>query len=174
MATSTLVGQNIGAGNITRAEEVARLSTLVTFIALSVLGILCHFLASPIVAFFVPQSPHVISEGARLLRIVSWSFGFVGLQFALLGVLRAAGEMLAAMATTLISQWLLQLPLAYFLSKHTAMAADGLWWALPVSNIATALMAGALFFWGPWRTRRLATRPSLEAQQEAVEEQAQM
>lgn len=174
MATSTLVGQNIGAGNVARAEQTARLSALVTFVALSVLGLICHFLATPIVRFFVPEAPHVISEGAHLLRIVSWSFGFVGLQFALLGVLRAAGEMLAAMATSLVSQWILQLPLAYLLSKHTGLGADGLWWALPLSNVATAFMAGALFLWGPWKTRKLTGRPSLAVQQEAVEEQAQM
>jgi putative MATE family efflux protein len=174
MATSTLVGQNIGAGNISRAEKTARLSALVTFIALSLLGLVCSLLATPIVRFFVPQSPQVIAEGAHLLRIVSWSFGFVGLQFALLGVLRAAGEMLAAMTTSLVSQWLLSLPLAYLLSKHTALGADGLWWALPLSNIVTACIAGALFLWGPWKTRKLTGRPSLAVQQEVVEEQAQM
>lgn len=174
MATSTLVGQNIGAGNISRAEKTARLSALVTFIALSLLGLVCSLLATPIVRFFVPQSPQVITEGAHLLRIVSWSFGFVGLQFALLGVLRAAGEMLAAMTTSLVSQWLLSLPLAYLLSKHTALGADGLWWALPLSNIVTACIAGALFLWGPWKTRKLTGRPSLAVQQEVVEEQAQM
>jgi putative MATE family efflux protein len=174
MATSTLVGQNIGAGNIPRAEKTARLSALVTFIALSVLGLVCTAFATPIVRFFVPQSPLVITEGAHLLRIVSWSFGFVGLQFALLGVLRAAGEMLAAMTTSLVSQWVLALPLAYLLSKHTALGADGLWWALPLSNIVTACIAGALFLWGPWKTRKLTGRPSLAVQQEQVEEQAQM
>jgi putative MATE family efflux protein len=174
MATSTLVGQNIGAGNILRAEKTARLSAFVTFIALSVLGLACSLLAAPIVRFFVPQSPQVIMEGAHLLRIVSWSFGFVGLQFALLGVLRAAGEMLAAMTTSLVSQWGLSLPLAYLLSKHTALGADGLWWALPLSNIVTAGIAGALFLWGPWKTRRLTGRPPLAVRQEIVEEQAQM
>jgi putative MATE family efflux protein len=174
MATSTLVGQNIGARNIPRAEETARLSALVTFVALSVVGLLCHFLATPLVRFFVPESPPVIAEGSHVLRIVSWSFGFIGLQFALLGVLRAAGEMLAAMTTGLVSQWVLQLPIAYLLSKHTGLGVDGLWWALPVANVATACIAGALFLWGPWRTRRLTGRPTLAVQQEAVEEQAQM
>jgi Na+-driven multidrug efflux pump len=38
MATSTLVGQNIGAGNIARAEQVARLAAVITFTALSLAG----------------------------------------------------------------------------------------------------------------------------------------
>jgi putative MATE family efflux protein len=174
MATSTLVGQNIGAGNVDRAEKVARLSATVTFLALSVLGALCHFLATPIVRFFVPEAPDVIAEGTRLIRFIAWSFGFVGLQFALLGVLRAAGEMLAAMATSLISIWVLQLPIAYLLSQHTALGADGLWWSMPFANVATAFIAGGLFLSGRWKTRRLATRTLVRAEQEDVEEQAQM
>jgi Na+-driven multidrug efflux pump len=172
MATSTLIGQNIGAGNIARAEQVARLASLITFVALSVFGAICAIFAEPIVAFFVPQSPAVIHEGARLIRIMSWSFGFIGLQFALLGVLRAAGEMFQAMATTLVSLWLLQIPLAFLLSEHTAMGPDGLWWSLPIANVVTACLAGALFFSGRWKTKRLVTPAA--ALQEAVEEQAQM
>ena len=41
MATSTLVGQNIGAGNIGRAEQVARLAAIITFAMLSAFGLLC-------------------------------------------------------------------------------------------------------------------------------------
>lgn len=174
MATSTLVGQNIGAGNIARAESVARLSALITFAALTVAGGLCFFFAAPIMSFFVPKSPGVILQGAQFIRIMSWSFGFVGLQFALLAVLRAAGEMLTAMATTLFSQWGLQLPLAWLLSRHTHMSVDGLWWSLPVSNLAAAAIAAALFQSGRWKTRRLAVRTSVKAEQQAVEEEAQM
>ena len=175
MATSTLIGQNIGAGNIMRAEQVARLSSLLTFVSLSLAGALCFVLAEPIVAFFVPKSPDVIREGAHLIRVVSWSFGFIGLQFALLGVLRAAGEMLEAMTTTLVSQWLLQIPLAFFLSKHMGMGADGLWWSMPVANLATTAIAGTLFISGRWKTKRLAhPRTLVETEQAEVEEAAQM
>ena len=175
MATSTLVGQNIGAGNIGRAEQVARLSALISFITLSGMGVLSFLFAPQIVAFFVPQSPPVIAEGAHLIRVIAWSFGFVGLQFALLGVLRAAGEMIPAMLTSLVSQWALQLPLAYLLSKHTSLGADGLWWAMPTANVATSLIAGTLFLRGSWKSKRLAGRTSpLLARQEDVDQQAQM
>lgn len=155
MATSTLVGQNIGAGNVLRAAEVAKLAAVVTFAVLTGFGILCVIFAPEIVRFFVPKDPKVIAEGAVYIRIVAWSFGFIGLQFALMGVLRAAGEMVPAMLISLISQWALQIPLAYILSRHLGMGADGIWWSTPVSNVATAAIAGFWFARGTWKTRRL-------------------
>jgi Na+-driven multidrug efflux pump len=172
MATAALIGQNIGAGNIARAGQVARLSCLISFVALSVVGAVCYAAAEPIVAFFVPNAPQVIREGAHFIRIVSFSFGFIGLQFALLGVLRAAGEMFQAMATTIVSLWLLQIPLAFALSKHTGLGPDGLWWSLPAANVVAAAIAGVLFLSGRWKTKKLVTPTA--ALQETVEEQAQM
>src|SRR6185503_11072738 len=84
MATSTLVGQSIGAGNIARAEQVARLAAIITFSVLTFFGILCLIFAPHIVRFFIPEDPTVIREGAAYIRIVAWSFGFIGLQYALM------------------------------------------------------------------------------------------
>ena len=99
-----------------------------------------------------------------------WSFGFIGLQFALMGVLRASGNTFAAMLITLVSQWALQFPLAYILSHHTALQADGLWWAFPASNVATCLIAGIWFARGDWKKRRLVARDEIEAEREDVAE----
>ncbi len=174
MATSTLVGQNIGAGNIGRAEKVAQLASLIMFSVLTVLGILCLIFAPSIVAFFVPEDARVIAEGAVYIRIVAWSFGFIGLQFALTGVLRAAGEMIPVMVIGLVSQWVLQIPLAYVLSEHTAMGADGIWWSTPAANVVTAAIAGLWFARGSWKTKRLIGQTPTQVLQEKVEEEAQM
>src|SRR5581483_2837475 len=141
MATSTLVGQNIGAGNLSRAEKVAKLACIITFSVLTAFGVFCVIFGPFIVAFFVPEDPRVIAEGAVYIRVVAWSFGFIGLQFALTGVLRAAGEMIPVMVIGLVSQWVLQIPLAYFLSKQTAMGADGIWWSTPAANVITTAVA---------------------------------
>src|SRR5262249_36716602 len=116
MATSTLVGQNIGAGNIPRAEAVARLAALITFSGLTAFGLFALAFANHIAAFFVPHDQRVIHEAAVFIRTVSWSFGFIGVQFALMGVLRASGNMFAAMVISLASQWMLTFPLAFVLS----------------------------------------------------------
>lgn len=172
MATSTLVGQSIGAGNFSRAEKVARLAAIITFSVLTAAGLLCILIAPSIVRFFVPGDQAVIREGAAYIRIVAWSFGFIGLQFALMGVLRAAGEMIPAMIIGLVSQWLLQLPLAFALSRYMALGVDGVWWSTPIANVATAIVAAAWFARGTWKTRRLIA--PVRKEQEEVEEQAQM
>jgi Na+-driven multidrug efflux pump len=172
MATSTLVGQNIGAGNIHRAERVAKLAASLTFTALSTAGIVAFAFANHIAAFFVPHDRMVIHEASVFIRTVSWSFGFIGLQFALMGVLRASGNMLAAMVISLVSQWCLQFPLAFVLSQHTRLHAHGLWWAFPVANVSIALISAMVFARGDWKRRRLVTpRDRAEAEEEDVAEQ---
>jgi Na+-driven multidrug efflux pump len=168
MATSTLVGQNIGANNIARAERVARLAGLITFTALSGVGLLCFLFATHIVTLFVPEDADVIREGAVFIRTVAWSFGFIGLQFALMGVLRASGNTFEAMLISLVSQWVLQFPLAYILSEHTSLHSHGLWWAFPVSNVATALIAGVWFARGDWKKHRLVAAGESDAQRQEV------
>jgi len=150
------------------------LNLLASAFLLTAIGLLCVAIAPAIVRFFVPEDPAVIKEGAAFIRIVSWSFGFVGLQFALMGVLRAAGEMIPAMVISLVSQWVLQIPLAYVLSKHTSLGASGVWWSTPIANIVTAIIAGLWFARGNWKTRRLIAQPGAPASQENVEELAQM
>src|SRR5690606_31478951 len=80
IATTALVGQNIGAGKINRAEKIGNLSYKVSFFSLSVLGTLFFVFAEDLTAFFVPDEPEVIKDGALFIKIMSLSFGFMGVQ----------------------------------------------------------------------------------------------
>jgi putative MATE family efflux protein len=155
MAIATLVGQNIGAGNIERAARIGNLGAVLGFASLTLFGVIVFFSAPYLVAFFVPTDPGVIDAGAHMLRIVSLSWGFMGIQFALTGVFRASGNMVVTMVLTLVSQWVLQFPLAYVLSKHTTLVVDGIWWALPISNVVTALITLCIYAKGDWKKKRL-------------------
>ena len=166
MAISTLVGQNIGAGNIPRAEAVARLAALITFGVLTAFGVLAFAFANHIAAFFVPHDKAVIHEASVFIRTVSWSFGFIGVQFALMGVLRASGNMFAAMVISLVSQWMLTFPLAFLLSHRAHLGAHGIWWAFPVANVITAVVSAIWFSRGDWKKRRIIEGMSLEEEEE--------
>jgi Na+-driven multidrug efflux pump len=168
MATAALIGQHIGAGKLQRATHIAHLSAGIAFVSLSLVGAGVYFYAQPIVAFFVPSDARVIEEGARFLRTFGPAFGFIGLQLALVGVFRAAGQMMVAMVLALVSQWVLQFPLAYVLGTHTVYGLAGLWWAFPVSAVLTTLGAVVWFLRGDWKHGRLTA--DARAVEETTEE----
>lgn len=161
MAIATLVGQNIGANNIQRAADIARLGAWISFVGLSAIGLLTFVFARQMVAFFVPKDLAVIEEGARFVRIMSFSFGFMALQLALTGVFRAAGNMMATMIIALVSQWMLQFPIAYILSKHTALGTEGLWWSFPISSVLTCLITLVWYAGGSWKQTTLVDKDEL-------------
>jgi putative MATE family efflux protein len=156
MAVAALVGQNIGAGNVDRAARIGRLGASLGFWVLTALGGVAFVFAPQLVAFFVPGDANVISEGSTFIRIMALSWGFIGAQFSLTGVLRASGNMVITMVLTLVGQWVLQFPLAYILSEHTLLGSRGIWWAFPISNFIIVLITAAVFAKGDWKRKRLA------------------
>lgn len=155
MATSTLVGQNIGAGKIDRAEKIAILSTKTAFIALTIVGAIVFIFAPQIVATFIPGEYATIESGALFLRVMALTFGFIGMQLTLNGVFVGSGNTIISMTLAIVSLWVLRFPLGYVLAKHTEMAEIGIWIAFPVSNIAAALATWVWFKSGTWKQKKL-------------------
>ena len=172
MAIATLVGQNIGAGNIERAARATQLGTLLSFIILTAVGAIAWTAAPHLVRFFIPDDPDVIAEGARFIRIMCLAWGGIGIQLCIVSAFRASGNMLNAMIIAMVSQWMIQFPLAYVLAKHTTLGAHGIWWSFPVTNIAVAIVSVCWFARGSWKTGRLTEddKQIAEVTQEALYE----
>jgi len=155
MAVSTLVGQNMGAGNVDRAARATTLGTAVSFALLSAIGIAGWFAAPWLIGFFIPGDDIVITEGTRFIRIMSLAWGGIGIQLCIVSAFRASGNMLMAMVIAMVSQWMVQFPLAYVLSRHTTLGAQGLWWSFPVTNVVVALVSIAWYARGSWKKTRV-------------------
>jgi len=173
MAVSTLVGQNIGAGNITRAARIGVLGTVSGFVILTLAGVIAFAFAPFFVAFFVPDDAEVIAEGARFIRIMSLAWGGIGVQLSIVSVFRASGNMLTAMAIALVSQWMIQFPLAYVLSKHTVLQESGIYWSFPVTNVVVAVISVCWFAQGGWKKTRLTEqdRQTIKVTEETIAEE---
>ncbi len=166
MAISAMVGQNIGAGNIERAARIGRVGAWLGFWVLEAVGLVAFIAAPYLVGFFVPDSPEIVAAGAVFLRTMALAWGFIGVQMALSGVLRASGNMVTTMILTMVSQWVLQFPLAYLLSKHTSLGTFGLWLAFPLANAITAFITMAVFAKGDWKRKRLTVGITPEEKRE--------
>ena len=164
MATTTLVGQNIGAGKLERAERTTFVASLIAFFLPLGAGAIMFVFAEPLATFFVPKSPPVIAECALFIRIMSFTFGGIGLQHVITGALRGAGNTLAAMVLSLVSAWVIQFPLAFILSRHTSLGARGIWWAHPISIVISATICVLWFLSGDWKRTRLLEDEKLAEQ----------
>ncbi|CAM4017858.1 MATE family efflux transporter [Gillisia limnaea] len=158
IATTSLVGQNIGARKIKRAEQVANLSNKIAFFGLTGLGIILFLVAEPLTAFFIPNDPDVIKDGALFIKIMAPSFGLLGVQQVMNGTFNGAGFTKASMLISIMSLWVVRFPLAYVLSYNTSLGYEGIWWSFPISNLIAAIAGYIYFKMGYWKIRAFRMR----------------
>ena len=163
-ATSALTGQSIGAKNIKRAEKITITSTIISFILLTIFGIIVYFSAPKLIAFFVPNDLSIIENGAHFLRIVCLSFGFIGIQMSVAAILQSSGNTMTAMLLTLTSQWVIQIPLAFVLSKFTSLGINGFWYSLPITNVIISLVYIIVFKAGRWKKKKITEDDRLSSE----------
>tara|TARA_A100000171_G_C2131927_1_gene147324 strand:+ start:934 stop:2301 length:1368 start_codon:yes stop_codon:yes gene_type:complete len=154
-ACTTLVGQNMGAKRIDRAEKTTYYSSVIGFVSLSIVGLIFFLFAEPLTRAFLTGDDHVVEMGVDFLKITSLSFGFMGLQMSIIGTLRGSGNTISSMILTIIGIWAIQFPVAWFLSSHTALGYNGLWWSFPISNVIPALITLGWYKTGRWKNKNL-------------------
>ena len=150
MATSTLVGQNIGAGQKERAFEVVKLSISIIFVSMSFAGAMFFGFAKETLEFFVPTDANVIAEGTIIIKYIAVTFGFIGVQQVVAGALRGGGSTLLAMFIAIISLWVLRFPVAYFLSTHTDLGKEGIYLSFIISSVLTAIISLCVIYRKRW------------------------
>ena len=153
IATTSLVGQNIGAIKIKRAEKVANLSNKIAFFGLTGIGLIMFLFAEPLVTFFIPEDTEVIADASLFIKIMAPSFGLLGVQQVLNGVFNGAGFTKASMLLSILNLWIVRFPVAFILSYKTSMGYEGIWWAFPISNFIAAIVAYLYFKLGYWKLR---------------------
>lgn len=154
-ANAALVGHALGAGDPEKAERIAKLSMKYITATLVVFSILSFAFARNLISFFVPNDINVINEGAHFLRIISFSFALIGVQIIIASTLQAAGLTKQSMYLTMFSQWIIELPLAFLLSKVLGLGINGVWYTFPITNIIMIVVYYVIFKRGKWKAKKL-------------------
>jgi putative MATE family efflux protein len=149
-----MVGQNLGAGQPQRAERA------VSLIARVVVGIMVVLLGG--LTLFAPQTMALFSDdaesvsaGVQIIRVLSLGY----LAFAFNGVYDAAqggaGDTVSPMVINLVALWLVQIPLAYLLSRSFGLAGSGIWIALVIGWFVQAALMVWRYRQGRWKSKRI-------------------
>jgi putative MATE family efflux protein len=160
-ACATLVGQNLGAGNLPRAWGAIRASSAVELAALWPLSAAIYFFRHELVAQFATD-PEVAALAAQYLAYSAIVLSFYGLYFVAFRTLQAAGDMRSPMIISVSTAAFVGAPLGFWLATQSGLGATGMW----IANLVYALLnAGTMIAWmlsGRW-ARRFASPPAAAA-----------
>ncbi len=149
-AAATLVGQNLGAKQMERAEQSVMLTAKYNAIFMSFVMLLFLFFAHPIIRIFT-KDESVVKFGVLSLQIIGSAYVFYGIGMVMTQALNGAGDTKTPTIINFVGFWLFQIPLAYFLAKGLDLKSTGAFIAIPVAETVIALIAWYYFKKGKWK-----------------------
>jgi putative MATE family efflux protein len=149
-AASTMVGQNLGAGQPDRAEQAVWTAARYNMALLGIVGLIFVVAAQPIVALFT-DDPLAQPFAVASLRIVSLGFIFYGIGMVLTASFNGAGDTWTPTFINMFIFWIWEIPLAAMLAYWTRMGASGVPAALAVAYSSLAVISAIVFRRGRWK-----------------------
>ena len=149
-AAATLVGQNLGAKQIERAEKSVYTTARYNVIFMATIMVITLVFGKYIISFFT-NDEMVRVVAVEALQIMSVGFVFYGIGMVLINTFNGAGDTWTPTGINFFGFWLFQIPLAFLLAKHFHMGPTGVFIAIPVAETAITLAGIVLYKRGKWK-----------------------
>ena len=157
-----IVGYNYGARAYDRVLKTLWM-TVGWSVATTTFGfLLCELFPYQVVRIFVSEdgsgsATELIEASARGLRILVLMLPLVGFNIVAGNLFQHIGKPKRAILLSVSRQMLFLMPLIYFLPRY--MAADGVWYSIPIADLLSTLLAALLLF---QQIRKFKQSPSSE------------
>jgi len=154
MAAGVLVGQNLGARLPQRAARSGWLATGLAETVTLVLSAVLFLWPEAVLGVF-SSDPELVAVASVYLRIAVVGFVFLAVIAVIMQSLSGAGDTVPLMVVGIVMGWLVQLPLAFLLSRMTEMGEFGVRWAM-VIGLGVGSIAYLLYFRaGRWKRKSI-------------------
>jgi len=156
IVATTLVGQAQGAGDSREAERRGWVLGLIGATAMSLVGVILFVFAPQIIAIFNEAGDPLVTEvGIAYLRINALVEPFLALSIVMRGALDGAGDTKPPLYYTILSQWLIRLPLSYGLVMILNTGINGAWYAMAFSTVIQGVLTTNRFRSNKWKFIRV-------------------
>ncbi len=153
IATSTMVGQNLGAGKPERSARTAWRAAGIVVLITALVSIMFFVFPRQIISFFI-SDPQVDRIGTGYLQILALSQMFMALEIVFEGAFAGAGNTIPPMAVSIPGS-VARIPLAYLMAVHWGMGINGVWWAITLTTIVKGIVSTYWFSRGKWKTKKI-------------------
>ncbi len=155
-AVATIVGQNIGANQIDRAEKGYKIARRVSVIFLFVGGLILSrpFLSEAIVGLFSTDE-EVIAMATDFLSIMAlWCFTN-GVYNSTSGLFQGSGHTEVTMAVDATRLWVFRFATLYVCENWLHMGVRSIWYSVVVSNALSSVILYVVYRTGLWKKKRV-------------------
>ena len=137
-----IVAYNYGARNKKRIMDTVKLSTILA-VGIMLVGVFIFEVFPEQLLKLFNASEQMMQIGVPALRIISLSFVFAGVSITVVSVFQALGNGIYSLIISIVRQLVIILPVAYLFAIMIGL--DAVWFAFPISEIASILMALLMF-----------------------------
>jgi putative MATE family efflux protein len=149
-AAATLVGQNLGAGRVDRAEQSVRTASTFNVIFSLLVTLILLFLGGYIVSFINPD-PSIGIVSVRALQIIAPGYVFYGIGMVMTNAFNGAGDTRTPTIVNFFCFWTFQIPLAWLLAIGLGFGPKGVFFAIVITETTISIVSFLLFRRGGWK-----------------------
>lgn len=128
-ASTTLIGQSLGAGRKRLTRSFAWITVLSGMVIMGAMAVLMYVFAPELMGFMSPV-PEVVDLGTRCLRVEAWAEPLFAAAIISYGVFVGAGYTLVPCGINLVSMWIVRLGLSAIMVG--TMGLYGVWMAMAI------------------------------------------
>lgn len=154
VAVASLVGQALGRNDEAEARAIVRSGMLFTTSLQVVLTTVYVIFAAQIVGFFTNDAL-VVKEGAMFVTILAYCQIISCFAIPAGAALIGAGHTKPGMFIGITANWVIKLPLAWYLATKTSIGIQGVWWGMAVSIVYEAALIIMVYHKGTWAKKKI-------------------
>lgn len=151
VATTTIVGQALGAKRPDLAERSVAISTRYALLVMGTVALLFFFASQPLARLY-GATPEVVDLAAVALRIGAFEQFGLAIYMVLSGSLRGAGDTRAPLQVSLAGIFLFRVPLVYLLGVTLGLGLAGVWIGTVLDWSGRAVLTAYFYLKGRWKT----------------------
>lgn len=149
-AAATLVGQNLGAGLVDRAERSVWVTARFNVMYMGVIMIVTLLSADWLMWHFT-NNVQVHDIAVQAIQILSAGYIFYGVGMVMINAFNGAGDTKTPTKVNIVGFWLFQIPFAYLMAYQAGLGSVGVFIAIPVAETCMSIASFILFKKGGWK-----------------------
>ena len=161
-ACSTVMGQNIGAGNPQRGKKAVRAGAYLGALWGATIGTIFVFFPTPLLYIFNAQSELVLNYGKALLQCLAFSGILLSATLAMTGGIQGSGATRLPMIIAMVSQFGVLLGVCEVLYLLDMLNIYRIWYVILLAHFVRYILTLTVFQTDGWTKTKVEIAPQLE------------